>query len=507
MKQKDQARRHTAAVRNPALCRVRTGPLRPVAGFACQAAVRLPGSHWNRSHWHPGCRFAAWRLPGLLLILPLILLLAGSGSACGLAGPDNISATDKPATPAATSLTATSAISVTSAAAPQTLHILQNKVEVADVFRRMAAAYTAENPSVRLEIETIGAGKDYLSSLVVRFESGDAPDIFTNDGYALFDAWVDRAADLSDEPWVADMVAGAGDPVLRDGRLYGMPEAIEGFGFAYNKQLFARAGIRQPPDTLASLAEACQRLQAAGIRPFANGYAEWWVLGNHNLSIPLAHQADIGAFLADICTGRHSFADGTDVQGWIQLLDLTLAYGQDDPTQNGDYATILADFSSGEAAMIQQGNWIQPLLEKANPDLDVGFLPIPISQTPDPNIPVGVPNFWIVSRSSPREQAARSWLNWLVSSPTGQAYITDQLKYVPAFTNIRTDHQTGLNAALAAAIAAGHTYPWQFPRLPTGASVEIAHAMRQYLQGNLPAPGLFQAIDAAIIAASQRAGS
>jgi hypothetical protein len=43
--------------------------------------------------------------------------------------------------------------------------------------------------------------------------------------------------------------------------------------------------------------------------------------------------------------------------------------------------------------------------------------------------------------------------------------------------------------------------------LPTGASVEIAAAMKEYLIGEMTPSRLFKAIDAAIIAADQRAGS
>jgi raffinose/stachyose/melibiose transport system substrate-binding protein len=303
------------------------------------------------------------------------------------------------------------------------------------------------------------------------------------------------------------MVDGAGDPVTRNGRLYGMPEAIEGFGFAYNRVLFAQAGINTLPDTLDSLARACQKLQAAGIQPFTNGYAEWWVLGNHNLSVPLAHQPDINGFLASIIAGKSSFADSIDAAGWLKLLDLTIRYGQPNATETGDYASAVADFASGKAAMIQQGNWIQPLLDKANPGIAVGFLPIPINNTPDRRIPVGIPNYWIINRDSAQDQAARDWLTWLVSSPTGKHYLVDDLKYVPAFKNIPAANLTGLNAALSQAVSTGQTYPWQFPRLPTGASVEIAHAMTSYLTGEMKADRLFRAIDEAIIAAAERAKS
>jgi raffinose/stachyose/melibiose transport system substrate-binding protein len=109
-------------------------------------------------------------------ILCLIGMLSMLGMGCQPAGGTTDGQTDDQATAPST------------AQPIVRVHILQNKVEVADVFRQISYAYTRENPTVQIEIETLGAGMDYFSSLLLRFESGAAPDIFTNDGYALFDS-------------------------------------------------------------------------------------------------------------------------------------------------------------------------------------------------------------------------------------------------------------------------------------------------------------------------------
>lgn len=380
-----------------------------------------------------------------------------------------------------------------------TLRIFQNKYEVADVLRKLSPVYQQDHPGVRLEFESIGAGGDYISSLRIKFDSGEAPDVFTCEGYSQLDSWLFAAEDLSDQPWVKDLYPGAVDPVTRDGRILGFPEAYEGFGFAYNKAVFRRAGIASLPDSLPELETVCQTLQAAGITPFANGYAEWWVLANHNLSILLVQQPDFPNFLQQLETGRLSLHDGRHAQGWVDLLDLTLRYGQPDPTALGDYISTVADFASGKVAMIQQGNWIQPLLDKADPDLDVGFLPMPVSDESDPRIPVGVPNFFVVNREGAAKDEAKAWLDWLVHSERGRAYLTDELKYVPTFRTIETPALHGLNAALAEKIASGQTYPWLFPQLPEGSTIRIALTMTDYIDGRIDRTGLLDGIGQNIV--------
>ena len=63
---------------------------------------------------------------------------------------------------------------------------------------------------------------------------------------------------------------------------------------------------------------------------------------------------------------------------YVKLLDLTVKYGNKNPLTT-DYNTQVTQFANGEAAMIQQGNWIQPILDKITPNMDVGIIPMPFS--------------------------------------------------------------------------------------------------------------------------------
>ena len=79
--------------------------------------------------------------------------------------------------------------------------------------------------------------------------------------------WIDRLEDLSDQPWVNDLVDMAKEPMTKDGKVYGMPMNLEGWGYIYNKDLFEQAGITELPKTYAQLEDAAKKLEAAGITP------------------------------------------------------------------------------------------------------------------------------------------------------------------------------------------------------------------------------------------------
>lgn len=367
---------------------------------------------------------------------------------------------------------------------PQTvkvLHIFQGKVEIADALKRMAQAYDEEHPGIHLEIETVGGGQDYDVALADRFQAGTFPDVFMSTGYENIGPWVDMAEDLSTEPWVKDLRPGTIDPVLRDGKILGNPVAIEGYGFLYNKALFRQAGITILPRTLAELDKVCQTLKSHGILPFANGYAEWWVLGVHNFNLLLGTVPSVAELVDGLNTGVMPRSVTASFQAWVDLLLLTSRWGLPDATLTGDYTTSVAQFLSGKAAMLQQGNWIEPDLVRSAPGLDVGVLSPPLGPAFLDRLPMGVPNYWIVNRNSPFKGEAKRWFEWMRSSSTGRRFLIQELKVIPPYRSLEKEPVGHLSAVFARAWHEGRTLPWVFPRY-ANKTKPIAAAMRAYLE-------------------------
>lgn len=69
---------------------------------------------------------------------------------------------------------------------------------------------------------------------------------------------------------------GALSAVTFDGKKYLMPTNYYHWGFYYRKDLFAKAGIKQPPNTWSELLEASKALKKANISPVAIGTKQAW---------------------------------------------------------------------------------------------------------------------------------------------------------------------------------------------------------------------------------------
>src|SRR5690606_28089374 len=120
----------------------------------------------------------------------------------------------------------------------KTVTVFQFKTEIVEGLHELARAFEAEHPNIKVDVQTGGGSGDYEAGLKTKFASGEGPDIFSNGGYSKLSLWQERIEDLSDQPWVKDIAPAAADPVTLDGKVYGLPLSMEGFGYIYNKDIF-----------------------------------------------------------------------------------------------------------------------------------------------------------------------------------------------------------------------------------------------------------------------------
>lgn len=404
--------------------------------------------------WRKDRRQLAAPIRGRLALLWLILIWLGlAGCGPGLGGGEPSPGFGSGSAPAA---------------GPRPLvKVFNFKVEMAEQLDKLVQEYERET-GVAIEISTCGGGCDYSAGLKTKFNSGDKPDIFFVAGYTDLELWQEYLEDLSDQPWIDDMDDLARPGITKDGKVYGMPLVLEGWGFIYNKALFRQAGVTELPTTLSQLRKNAQQLEAAGIRPFDNGYAEWWVIGNHLVNTAFALQPDPDGFVAAVEAGRAKLTDNDVLRQWTDLVDLTVEYGQPDPLST-DYHEQVQSFAAGEAAMMQQGIWTQLQLDKLNPDLEIGFLPMPINDDAAAmdKLQIGVPNYWVVNNRSSVKREAKAFLSWLAGTASGQRLFHDA-KLIPPFKSIRFEQgELGpLADDIMRYLQADRTLPWMWQRYP-----------------------------------------
>jgi len=117
----------------------------------------------------------------------------------------------------------------------------------------------------------------------------------------------------------------------------------------------------------------------------------------------------------------------------------------------------------------------------------VGILPIPVNNDPEVSnrVPVGVPFYWVINNQSKVQDEAKQFLNWMVSSKTGNRYLTDAFGYIPAFDNIKSNLLGGISNDLLTYAGEGKTIPWSFTTWSDGMYNEFAEHTQKYVAGKI----------------------
>jgi raffinose/stachyose/melibiose transport system substrate-binding protein len=205
----------------------------------------------------------------------------------------------------------------------------------------------------------------------------------------------------------------------------------------YNKRMFREAGITSLPKTRTEFTEAIQKLKNTGFTPLTED-GGWYALASYWVNYGFAGQADPLAFITALnngsqkITGNAQFRESADFIRWeTSQMENRLAV---------DFQADVSKFANEEAAITWGGNWNQLTISQIKPNIEMGFMPVPISDDPAANdCLVGFAQYWCVTKNSKVKKEAKDFLVWLSGSKEGQGFLTKDMALIPAFTTFKAD--------------------------------------------------------------------
>jgi len=307
------------------------------------------------------------------------------------------------------------ALTALAAEAPVTItwwHI-QTETEHRNVWQNLAEQYMAEHPNVSIEI-TVLENENFKAKLTTVMQSGEVPDIFQSWGGGTMNDQAeagllkDITAYLDKDGWRETFSEGALGVYSYEGKNYGVPRDMGMVGFWYNKDLFAQAGINNPPATWTELLDDIKKLKAAGITPIAVGEGDKWP-GAFYWEYLAVRVGGEDAFVA-AASRKSSFSGPAFVEAGEKLLELVGA----DPFQLGFLGATWADeatlMGNGEAAMDLMGQWAPGSFRENSIDSQglgdkTGWFKFPMVEggAGDPDDALGGGNGFVVGKNAPEE--------------------------------------------------------------------------------------------------------
>lgn len=359
-------------------------------------------------------------LPAVLLLGTSLLAGCGSGAAKDTAASGSDSGSKQEA----------------SSDQPVTINMFTASPEYTDAFNAYIEEYKKVKPNVTINLEIMQA--DYNTVLKSRIAAGSTPDVFQTTAGGDIDTYADYSADLTNEPLAAAMTdAVRSNMSSSDGKVLGLPVKGNLFALMYNKELFEKAGITEPPKTIAEMDDAIAKLEAEGIKPFANAYKEWWVwkhIFQHYVDAA-ADDAGISAkeLVDKFIQGETTFKEYPLLENnFFAFIDKTVEHGTDKPLERDSNAEV-SDFASGKAAiMTGKGAWDEEAIMKINPNFKLGIMGYPVSDKPEQSqIITGADQALRINKDSPAAKQTIEFFNWLYTSDYGKNWFSQVAKVIP----------------------------------------------------------------------------
>lgn len=373
-------------------------------------------------------------------MITTVLAGCGSGSDAGSAPAAETPAAEEPAAeaPAAEEPVAEAPAAEAGSSEEAEIYMFISSPEYADAINTLIEEYKNVAPNVTINYET--TQNDYPTLLKAKLNSGEVPDIFSSTSGKEIDVYKEYSFDLSGQalestmqPAVASMMASPED----GSGLYGI--AIKGnyFGMIYNKAIFEECGITEFPQTVSDMEAACEKISAAGYKPFTTGFNEWWVFKHvwqHFLDAAAANAGISSAELvAKFEKGEAKVSDYPELyNNFFNFIDLVVKYGDDKPLETALDGELSA-FGTGKAAMIiGQGAWVEADLLAIDPNLQIGFNGYPVTDdAAQCQVIAGSDQALRISADSDALQATLDFVNWWYTSDYGKAWFTDVAGVVP----------------------------------------------------------------------------
>lgn len=315
-----------------------------------------------------------------------------------------------------------------------TLSVWSWRPEDKAAYRKIFDVYEAEHPGVTVEFKPY-VNTEYNTILTTGLTEDGGPDVAQLRAYGQLQPLVEAGnlVPLDDEVSALDGFsedALAGARGAKDGKVYGVPFAVQTLQVFYNKTLFDERGLSEPKtwDEFTSLLD---RFEADGVTPLAATGMDTWML-------PILHDTVAATryggprFQQALQQGESDFTD-PDYVASIDVVDSLERYLPED-VAGVAYTDAQTLFTTGRAAMFPGGSFELGFFRSQAPDLELGVFSVP----PPPGSPVETPlvpgwtdGSWGVNAASPDRDAALELVNWMATEEFGQMF-TDELGQISA---------------------------------------------------------------------------
>lgn len=293
--------------------------------------------------------------------------------------------------------------------------------ELADI-PEINKMFEAKYPNIKINYQYVANG-EYDQYNNTRLAAGTAADVLMTNPTRV-QQWQKQGylQDLSDQPWVSNVLPNVAPFGQMDGKTYAFTQQNIPIGLYANLDILKKAGISEVPQTWPDLVSDLQKLKAANLPGLLLANQTGWT--SEQLTIALAANLLPDTWGAGYDTGSSSW-NPTYTPVFDDIKQLLTSGLVDGKLMNGiePFNTGNGQFAAGKWAFTVMGAWqLQNFEQTAK--FDFSFNPFPGG--PAGSKPTGVTfvgSGWGVNAASKQQQAADEYVAFMASPDADSGYL------------------------------------------------------------------------------------
>ena len=315
---------------------------------------------------------------------------------------------------------------------PQTIRVVaaQYTDDMQAYYDDLVTRFEAANPNITVEVEVV-SWNDIDQKLKTMVQTNDLPDIGNLNYFSSFaaDGLLYRADELVPADVLADMVPTFIENSKYEGTAYAVPDLASARLFFYNKDIFAKAGVKvEDIATWDGLVAAAKKIKAAvpDVVPIAlplgpeEAQAEFMIWANSN---------DGGVY----SNGEWTIESDKNVKTMEFLAGLVK-----DGLTNPSPATFdrtsgaFALFSEGKAAMLNGAIFLPNVLKDGGSTINYGFTNFPTNRADGKSITLGVQDYFFGFKKDGNKDAVQKFMSFIFEPDNYAGFLEAAGGFLPA---------------------------------------------------------------------------
>ncbi|MBP1962906.1 ABC transporter substrate-binding protein [Paenibacillus aceris] len=311
----------------------------------------------------------------------------------------------------------------------KTLTLLTGTTGTAYPALQVVAAEAEKKLNIKIKFDIKPDGTEGDNLVKTRLATGEMSDILFYNSGSLFQALnpEENFVDLTKEPYMEKLLDSYKQTVSANGKVFGVPGGSSNVGgILYNKRVYKELGL-SIPKTWAEFIANSDKIKASGKTAVIGSYKTTWTSQLYVLANHYNVQAQNPTFVQDYTANKAKYATTPSALRGFEMTAETFKKGY----MNKDF---LATTYDNALKMLAEGTGVQyPMLTSAidalaqnYPDKikDIGVFPVPSDNASINGFTVWLPNSLYINKKSKNVDAAKKFLDFLISPEGMKLYMT-----------------------------------------------------------------------------------